>query len=291
MEISKNLLGSVAYVTNMPVYDASTLQNGELMMWNPSAHSAGVPNSGDVNYLVTAAAVDATEAVDAVGATQCSSTSAVGDKINLAFNAQSYQIGTDFLANAASTAGFNFLPVCISPHVLYMAEWYQVADSDGGANVGNCTTASTSTTVTLTSRPDHEEAGFMFTTAATDSTAPNGGQLRYITVGGAGSFTIDSAATITTSDDLIIMSPPLYTRLALTDDGVGLRGGLTDKTADDFTIALGTSLQLLDNYGGWEGAPQHRLRYWVDKGLNGIARSRFFGEIFCTDHLWATKPA
>ena len=291
MQLSRCLAGQTPYKTNIRVYDSGTLEDGALMMWNPTYHSSGAPNSGAVNYFIKAAADDATEAIDAIGVLQASSTNVVGDKNNLANDAMATKIGTDYYADAGLTVGGNYLPCIISPEVLYFAEYYQIADADSGVNVVSVTSASASTTLTITDLQDHLDGGFIYSTKLTDSAAPNPGQLRYVTVSAAtGSCTIDSAATYGTSDDVILILPQYMTRTGLTDDGVGLRS-LTDKTADDPSVGLGISIQVWDNYGQWDSAPTHPLRYWKDKGLNGLKRTRFKAEIRLTDHLWNVAPA
>ena len=198
-----------------------------------------------------------------------------------------------YYADAAVSAGGNYLPVCISPQVMYFAEYFQKADSESGENVITANiTASTSTTVTITDLQPETDSGFLFSTDLTSSTAYEPGQLRYITAGAAGSCTIDSAMKVATTTDFILGLPPFSTQTGMTDDAVGMCS-LTDKTADDSSIGLCAGLLVFENYVnlGQSGGGLERFRYWSHKGLDGLKGFRAYAEVVLTDHLWLTKPA
>jgi len=292
MQLSRCLIGQTPLVTNIRVYDSGTLEDGALMMLNASAYSSGAPNGGDSYNFTKAAADNNTAGIDAIGVLQTSSTKARAMRDNLSNDSNAMKIGSDYYADAAVSAGGNYLPCIISPQVMYYAEYYQQADADSGANVITANiTASTSTTVTQTDLQDHLDGGFLFSTDRTSSAAYEPGQLRYITASAAtGSCTIDSAMKVATTSDFILMLPPYCSRTGMTDDGVGLCS-LTDKTADDASVGLATTLLVWDNYARWDGAPLHGLRYWSDKALDGIKGMSAFAEVILTDHLWATSPA
>ncbi len=294
MQCNKTLYGQTPYQSNIRVYSAGKLYDGALMMLNASALSAGAPNDGSAYNFTIAAADGATAAIDSIGVILCDSENAYNDKQNMSNSAQSYRIGSDYYADAAITAGGNYLPAIISPDVLYMAEYFQAADKASGANVISANiSASTSTTVTITSLQDHLDGGFLFSTDLTSSTAYEPDQFRYITVSGAtGSCTIDSAMKVATTTDFILGLPPGCTRAGLSDDSVGLCS-LTDKTADDASVGLCTGLLIWDNYIEHQNAGSlHPVRYWVDRGMDGLDGFRAYAEVFLTGHLFGrTVPA
>jgi hypothetical protein len=285
------------YVTNVKIYDSGQLYKGALMMANPSAYSSGAHNDASVMYYIVAAADSTTAGVDAIGALQEGT-----EKLYLSYgnlknsrNPMAYDIGSDYFADAAISAGANYGPVCVSPQCMYFAEYFQVADNEGGANVISANiSASTSTTVTITNLQPETDGGFLYSTKETSSTAYQPGQLRYITAGASGSCTVDSAMLVSTTTDFILGLPPGSTRTGMTDDAVGMCS-LTDKTADDATIGLATTLLVFENWVGYGQAGIGGLepfRYWAHKGLNGLSPGfRAFAEIVLTDHLWSTTPA
>ena len=292
MKLNRCLIGNTPYISNVKVYDTGKMYEGALMMLNASALSAGAPNDGSAYNFTIAAADSTTAGVDALGILMVSTEDAYKDKMNGALNGSGYNIGSDYYADATIAAGANFLPVMVSPEVLYLAEYFQKADNEGGANVISANiTASTSTTVTITSLQDHLDGGFFYSTKLTSASAYEPGQFRCITTSAAtGSCTIDSAMKVGTTTDLIMGLPPMCTRTGMTDDAVGLCS-LPDKTADDASVGLCTTLLVWENYITHRSAPLHPVRYLVDKGQDGLVNLRAYAEIKCTDHFFATKPA
>ncbi len=284
-------------ITNVKVYSAGALYDGALMMANASAYSSGAQNAAEVMYYIIAAADNTTAAVDAIGSLQTSSAKAYADYMNSTNSGspQAMNIGSDYYADAASTAGFNYMPVCVSTEVMYFAEYFQTADNASGVNIidGADITSSTSTTVTVADLQSETDGGFLFSTKGTDSGAYRPGQLRYITVGASGTCTIDSAMAIDGTDtDLILGLPAGCTRTGMTDDAVGMCS-LTDKTSDDPSVGTGTALLVFENWinTGLSGAGLERFRYWSHKGLNGLKGFRAYAEVVLTDHFWHTTPA
>jgi hypothetical protein len=294
MKVSKTNIGSTPYISNVRVYSAGQIYEGALMMLAYGALSLGAPADGSKYYFSIAARDDASAALDTLGAVNCSSQFGYLDRMNNANNAAAFKIGADYYADAAISVGGNYLPVCITPDVLYMAEYLQKADNAGGANVISANiSASTSTTVTITDLQDHLDGGFLFSTDLTSSTAYEPGQFRCITVSAAtGSCTIDSAMKVSTTTDFILGLPPSCTRTGLSDDAVGLCS-LTDKTADDASVGLCQGLLIWDNYIEHRvSGSVHPVRYWVDRGQDDLKNFRAYAEVYLTDHLFGrTKPA
>lgn len=295
MEIANCLIGQLPYITNIRVYSAGQLYDGALMMANASAYSSGAQNDASVMYYIVAAADGTTAGVDAIGALQEGTLKAYAGYMNStnSGSTQAMGIGSDYYADAAISAGGNYLPCMVSPQVTYFAEYFQKADNASGANVISANiSASTSTTVTITSLQSETDGGFLYSTNLTSSTAYEPGQLRYITAGASGSCTVDSAMKVSTTTDFILGLPPGCTRTGMTDDAVGMCS-LTDKTADDATIGLCTTLLVFENWVnlGLSGGAKERFRYWSHKGLNGLKGFKAYAEIILTDHFWSTTPA
>ena len=295
MELSKVLYGQSSYVTNVRVFSSGQLYEGALMMRAASAWTSGAPNDGSQYYFVVAALDTSSAARDTIGALQTSSLKAVDLKENLsAVGYDRYNIGADYFADALISVGGNYLPVEIAPDALYMAEYLQAADKASGANVISANiSASTGTTVTITTLQDHLDGGFLFSTDLTSSVAYEPGQFRIITVSaGTGSCTIDSAMKVSTTTDFILGLPPMCSRVGLSDDGVGLCS-LTDKTADDASEGLCQGLLIFENYISHQSSGGLvPVRYWEHRGMDGIDGLKAYAEVFLTDHiLGRTVPA
>ena len=298
MEVSRCLVGQTPYISNTKVYSSAVqIYDGALMMLNVGAWTGGAATDATDYSFTIAAADDNTAAIDTLGAVQEGTQKAYADYMNSTNSGspQALNIGSDYYADATIATGGNFLPVCISPQVMYFAEYFQKADSVSGVNIidGADITTSTGTTVTIADLQPETDGGFLFSTDLTDSAAYEPGQLRYITAGAAGSCTVDSAMKINgTSTDLILGLPPMTPTCGMTDDAVGMCS-LTDKGSDDPSLGICVGLIVFENYVnlGLNGSGLERFRYWSHKGLNGLKGFRAFAEVVLCDHLWANKPA
>lgn len=270
MELSKLLGGNYPYIhAHVPVYDATILAEGELLMRVGSWGNEGA------GYYITAFTAANTEAEDTIGITMTSSTKAYASKENARF----YNLASAVPSRTMAT-GNNFLPVIINPDALYMA-FYDQADA-----VSNSTACSASTALTFTNLEDDIDGGWLYTTDGTDSAATYAGKLRYLTASALGSCTLDSAITVDTSSDMIKILPIGHRLVPLNAEATGL--SCSDGTTPASGAADTIYLEIHDNYGRWASMPTHPLRYWNDKGLEGLGGKKaiFWGEIVQLKHAW-----
>lgn len=269
MNPARLLGGNVPFVLNVPVYDATTLVKGELVMRHASW------GNEDYTYYITAYTGAATEAEDSLGILQASSADAYASKEN----AKLYNMASA-VPSRGTGAGNNFLPAIVNPDATYFAFYDQTTAI-------SVTTASTSTTVTITSLEDDIDGAWLYTTEGTDSAATYKGLLRYLTASASGSCTIDSAATIDTSTDVIKILPLGHRTTELNTASTGLM------TSAAGSSTPGVFLDIMENWGRWASAPTHALRYWNDKGLSGLGGklATFEAEIVQLRHCYRAVVA
>jgi len=264
MQLARLLGGNVPYVTNIPVYDGTLLYKGQMVMRHAAWH-----NTETKYYINAYVSGSTTEAQDSIGILQASSTDAYASKENKKLYNLSSAAPT-----VVATTGFNWLPAIVNPDATYFAFYDQTLAK-------SCTTAvAASTTWVITALEDDIEGAWLYTTEGTDSAATYKGKLRYLTVSSSGTTTIDSAVTVDTSTDFIKLLPigHRFCPLNLTATGMNT------------IIAVGTTIYLenIENWGRWESAPTHALRYWNDKGLEGLGGklATFEAELVQLKHCW-----
>ncbi len=263
MHLSRELGGNYPFRLNVPVLESALVDLGELMMRHTSWASSAT------KYYHTAYSAATTEAEDTIGVSQARSSDLANHPENNAF----YKIGSDGLPNATNEEGSNFMPVIANPHALYYA-FYDQADAI------SITTGAATTTLTVSSLENHIDSGWMYTTDGTDSSATYVGSLRYLTASASGTATMDSADTTDTSSDIILLLPIGHRLTQLNAESTGL--GTTA------AAGAGLFLEVVENYGTWRSAPTHMLRFWNDKGLDGLGGkiARFEAEIVQLKHTW-----
>lgn len=166
--------GGEPFIMDVPIYDATDLIVGEMLMLSDQAGADG----------------HAFIASDGV----------TGEQLGVLQE-------TPALSTSDASTGYAYAKCIVSPDALYLAEVSQRSGDIITANI----TASTGTTLTITSLEDDIDAGWVYVTDNL-GTCTGAGQLRYLTASAAGSATLSSAATIGTDSD-IIKIPPTFHKL------------------------------------------------------------------------------
>jgi len=269
MKFHYDLTGAEPIIRDVPVFDASSLSRGELLMADPAVAS-------DCRFI-TAYAGDNTEAVDAIGVIQESLTTSskadIGDAVTTAATADPQQ---DAISSVAATVaqGNRYGKAIINPFAVYLAEYSQAAADDIAF-----TAAWNSTTLTLTSLEDNIDGGWMYVSSQSQNAAVIG-QLRYLTASAAGSATTDSAPqTDTDTNDTLIKVLPVNHRLtSLTADAT--------KLASQAAAGSGVALTILENYIGGSEQALEPLRAQLHKGNKYASTSKFFADVLLSDHIY-----
>ena len=270
MQLARLLGGNVPYVCNIPVYDTGVMYKGQLVMRHANFHDQEYKQ-----YINAYVSTSATEAEDTIGILQANSADAYASKEN----AKLYNFSSTLCNSRVATTGFNWLPAIVNPDATYFAYYDQTLAK-------SCTTAvAASTTWVITLLEDDIEGAWLYTTEGTDSAATYKGKLRYLTVSSSGTTTIDSAVTVDTSTDFIKLLPIGHRFCPLNVTATGM----------NTIIAVATTvfLEVIENWGRWESAPTHALRYWNDKGLEGLGGklATFEAEIVQLCHTWSRVVA
>ena len=267
MELARILGSNYPYKLNVPVCDAAALAEGEMVMRHGSWHS------GENKFYITAYTSANTEAEDTIGVLCTSDAKAATHKEN----SDLYKIGSDGIADAAISAGGNFLPAIVNPEATYFCFYDQTAAQ-------SCTTAiSASTTWTITSLEDNIDGGWLFTTAQTDSATTYGGKLRYAAASASGSITTSVAVTVDTSTDFCKAFPIGH---RITGLNAAATGFLTTIAAE-----TGIYLEVIENWVEHSGSPKRAMRQWWHKGLDGLTNLKVEAEIVQLRHAWRAVVA
>ena len=246
MRFYRSLHGGPPLVMDVPVYDASALAAGELVM---RGGHGGTTNS----YYITAyTGNSSTEAVDSLGVLQESVTS----------------------PTVVASTGFNYAKCIVSPWVTYLAEYLQTS-----GNVVDVTSASASTTLTTTNLEDNIDGGWVYFTKKTTSTATGAGNLRYLTASASGSATMDSAVTIDTTSDFIKILPVSHLLALLSSDALGLASAAASTNS-------ASNMIVLENYiskNGLKKALRYASHKGTTQDPDTV---KFYAEIVLLDHVF-----
>lgn len=173
MRFFRRIGGGEPFIMDVPVYDATDLVAGELVMLSDQAGADG----------------HAMIASDGV----------TGEQVGV--------LQETVTTTADASSGYAYAKCILNPDATYLAEVSQRSGDIITANIS----ASTGTTLTITSLEDDIDAGWVYVTDNLGS-CTGAGQLRYLTASAAGSCTLAAAATIGTDSD-IIKIPPTWHKL------------------------------------------------------------------------------
>ncbi len=266
MQLARILGSNYPYRTNIPVYDAALLADGELVMRHASWAS------GTSKYYITAYTGANTEAEDSIGVLQASSTKVKDSKENDKF----YKIGSDGIPDAAISAGGNFLPCIVNPEATYFA-FYDQTDAK------SCTHAETAeTTWQITSLEDNIDGGWLFTTDQADSSATYVGKIRYIKASASGSITC-TAITVDTSTDYVKVLPIGHRLTGLNAEATGL----TTTAA----AGSGVYLDIMENWISHSALPREKMRFWDHDASDNLSNLVVEAEIVQLRHCYRAVVA
>lgn len=252
MRWAYDLAGGIVVQRDMPVYDTGDLDAGELLM---RSTTAGTQNS----VFITAQTGSSAEAVDALGIC-LENQGSTGDPVTTA-------------PSTLAAGGFNYLRCIVNPFAVYRCLYSTLAADDVAV-----TSASTGTTLTITSLQDDIDGGWVYFPLASGGAA---GILRFLTASAAGSATLDSAATVTTADTIIKILPTFHRLTALKSGSIVL----TSQAA----AGSGTSLQVVENWIQSPGYGFVPLRYADHKAVNiGTTGVNFYADLHMLDHVFNT---
>lgn len=246
-------------IQDVPVYDATQLQDGELIMLGATDPDS---NADHGVAFITAQTGSSAEAVDALGI--------ILDRRGETGYTTPGPHPAVTVTDLPDIADPPYLRAIINPFAVYRAE-YDQADT--------MAVASTSTTTfTVTSLEDDIDIGWIFMVTATVS--GNDANLRQLTASASGSATMDSALTggNETSGTAIKILPVNHQTTDLATDSLGL--------GTNAAIGTGISLAVMENWMRSDSEPTTRLRAAKHRGLDFTNNARFFSDVILLDHIW-----
>jgi len=173
-------------VRDVPMYDATLLALGELLMLGNTAPDSAADHG--VAFQTAYESSQSTSAIDALGICMEAETP----------------------TTVPGDGQIEYYKAVINPFAIYYAEYSQGTSDDVAI-----TTGSTSTTVTIGSLEDDIDCGWLYFPLASGGAQY---KLRYISASASGSCTISQAITVTTSDTCIKVLPPNHRLVSLTTD-------------------------------------------------------------------------
>lgn len=276
MELSRLLSGNTPFVTNVPVYLATTvdgLKRGAVICSGATGSTRGFT----LSVATTTAACKDVQGVLQASASFAYETQKEGTN---GLYANSFRVESDLICDRGAVGGNNWLPACINPDALYFA-WYSTtqAAATAGDTITQSITASTGTSVTIASLDQDQIGAWIFSHSANSVGTPTySGSIRYITTATAtGVCGLATAMNLSTDSSLVLMDPAGIIRSIVNSTGQHLRsqGGAGLKVAQGIYIK--------DNYGAWDNAPMHPLRKWMDDGLDSLTGVKLYSEVYLID--------
>lgn len=253
----------VPTIKSVPVYDATTLAHGELVMLGTTDPDSDADHG--VAFVTAFLDDSANEAQDALGI--------INDRRGASgFTAEGPNDPVT-VSGLPDIAAPPYLKAIVNPFAVYLAE-YDQADTMAVAST-------TTTTITVTSLEDDIDTGWIFMVTATVS--GNDANLRQLTASASGSATMDAALTggNETSGTAIKILPVNHRLVELTDDALGI--------GTDAAAATGARLMVIENYLKDDGIPFQELSYANSishRGKDLSGNARFFAEIIMLDHVF-----
>lgn len=276
MEVSRLISGNTPFITNIPVYLATTV-NGLKRGAVVAVGATGAARGATLSVATTTAAAKDVIGVLNLDASFAYQTEKEGTNGHYA---NSFRIQSDLIADRGADEGNDWLPAVVNPDALFLS-WYSTtqAAATAGDTITQSITASTGTSVTIASLDQDQIGGWLFSVKSNSvGDATYYGALRYIsTATQTGLVGLLTAMNLSTDSSLILMAPWATRSTIINDDGRYLRsqGGAG--------LKLAQGIVTWDNYGQWDGAPLHPLRSWMDNGLNSLNNAKFYAEIFLFD--------
>lgn len=272
MKWSYDLSGAEPIIKDMPVYDGTAIQQGELLMLGTTAFSAGA----DASIALVSAAPDTVAgnaAVNAVGISleQATTAGTVGNTSSVAS------------AHNVTTAAHCYVKTIINPLAVYRAETLTSSASAVAA-------VPTAGQITITGVAAHSANGYWCYFQGTGG--PTRGFLRTIvTSATAGTMVLDAATTgvTNTTADTVLLIPQGQGRAILNVSG-GSSTAVDCVYAISQTVTTGaTNLRLVDTYID-RGQGLELLKYTTHRQISGCpVNTKFYQEMILADAAFGSS--
>ena len=275
-----DLTGAEPIIRDVPMYDATNIDNGEFIMQNATAANKQEFITGFVDSsacMVNGLGISV-EGIDTAGST------GGGGGVN--GNLPKLKPFDTAASIATATAvGQRWGKAIINPFAVYLTEYSQAAADDEAAT----TTETADTTITMTAIEQNIDGGWIYSTHLS-AIATERGQLRYISATGVNTLTLLTAATYTAASATIIKILPINHELVdLTADA--------KKIATDLAASPVISLKVIQNYitpgtgfaGGKGTGALEVLREKLHDNTNIYGSgTKFYSDLILLNHAYNT---
>lgn len=261
MRFHYDLTGAEPIIKDYPVYDASLLNQGELLMLG----TTDPDSSADMSLsLITAYnATAANSAIDAIGI----------------LNENTY--ASSNAPDGAPDSAPDYGKVIVNPFAVYMAEQNMDTSNDVAL------TSTSTTTVTISSLADDIDGYWVYFPLTKAGTK---GSLRLLTAAASGSATMDSALTAAgdSSDTAVLISPPLKYSFNL--DSLATKVSSSNCQAANEA----TNIRIVETYIDRDGGIE-LMRPAVHKALNDLDKvkggngPKFYYDLLLKDHIFGVQ--
>ena len=279
MELSRLVTGNCPFITNIPVYLATTV-NGLKRGAVVCAGATGATRGFTLSVATTTAACK-----QAIGVLQLDASFAYQnvDQGQLdSSSAKSFRVQADLICDRGLVGGGDWLPAVINPDALYFA-WYSTTQAAATASdtIVEGITASTGTAITVASLHEDKVGSWLFSHSSNSAGETTySGSLRYVSVSIAtGSIGLITAMNVSTDSSLVLAGAPGLRQTIVSSTGQHIR------SASAASGGLAQGLYNWDNYIVHDSAPMHPLREWVDDGLDGLTGVKIYGEEYLYFHV------
>lgn len=262
-----DLTGAEPILRDMPLYDASTIVQGEFVMLG----TTDPDNAADeaTSFVSAYNATEANAAIDALGI--CNETLTTSSSPSIA-------------AAYSTTTGPCYGKCIINPFAVYRAQHSTAAADDVAI------TSTSTTTLTVANLQDDIDGCWAYFPLTANGVA---GSLRFITAAASGSCTMDSALDTTgnSSDTVVIISAPNHYAPMMATDATKF----VSENADD-TLYACTNIrivQTLCDVGGGIEMMRPNKHYALDglNNCNGGAGPKFYYDVILKDHIFGPQES
>lgn len=281
MQLDATMSGNIPYITNIPVYLATTakgLKKGAVVCAGATGHASGYTLSVATS---TAACKDAI-GVLAIGAEEAYDSPDKGQGIKI--DAKCFAVQSDYICDSgvATTYGGDWLPAILNEDAMYFAPMSTTqAAATASDTLVETITASVGTIVTIASVAQDVAGGWLYShTTNSTGAATYSGSLRSINASiAAASAGLATAMNVSTDSSIVYMGRIGLTLTTINSTGQSLRSG------GAAGAKVGVALDVMDNYVVHASAPMHPLRVWVDDGLDGLEDVTAYGKVKLIDFV------
>ena len=280
MDLARVMNDGVPFIPNVTVFLATAINDGAVLVTGASTTAQGA------TILVT---LDTTDVLNVIGVSQVSTSRATASPERAAL----YNIGTDGFPNEGTTAGIDYLPVCVNPGATFFALYSTTTGAGTAADTVGTWTAGTTTAAQRGTTGTDVLGGWVFSLASVNSagTTPTfSGALRYISNQSATTHVTLLTAMNISTDSHMIWVDRTWKKSGILNSTADLLRSTSGSSGTGFQLN-GTRMARIENYVTTDNNETRPLRRWVHDGLNGLTGVTLKSELTFTSYFLFNGPS